>query len=232
MSTIKKRQIIALLIFINALVAFLAISLDSVPFEAGSRFLLDSSELSRSISGSESGLMFLFYRFLQGLLVVLMLLFVLYFVVGLFDRNSRRRLLMNLLLGALLLLILARFSESQPYEQFEVVETEPPPISESAAIPQEMTFTEVEFDPEPRPWLLPLVITGLALVVSMIAFFGINIYRNATAKPQLPFDELAVQAKQAIDEIEAKQIEFNDLIIRCYVEMNQAVKTNLGIRRS
>jgi hypothetical protein len=88
-----------------------------------------------------------------------------------------------------------------------------------------------EFDAHPQSWMLILIIVGAAALVAAITFFVLRSLSKHGSTDDDEFLELATRAQVAIDDIEANQVEFDDVIIRCYVEMSQALRTERGIKR-
>jgi len=228
----KKRQIITLLIFIGALMVLLAISLPSLDLEAGSSFISETAGQTRNLFQSDSGARSFLYRLLQQFLVILLIVTALYIVVSLFDKDGRKQLI-KLLIPAVLLILLSLWLSESPTEQtVERIETHQPAVQATAEIEPAAAEAAAAFNPEPSPWLVPFMIVGLALLLSITAYLAFSSFRNRAAQPQLLYDELAVRAQQAIDEIQEAKISFNEVIFRCYYEMHQVVKKKYGLVRA
>jgi hypothetical protein len=88
-----------------------------------------------------------------------------------------------------------------------------------------------EFEAAPQSWMLILIIIGAAVLVAAITFFGLRYFLKHRSTDGDQFQELASRTQAAIDDIEANQIEFDDVIIRCYAEMSQAIQADKGITR-
>ncbi len=233
MTSSKKRQIITTLTFAGLLLALLAASVGSLQLQAGVNFVLQPGE-EEQVLPPDGDLMASGYRLLQRLLVLVLIVFAVNLLINLFDREGGKQLLRQLLLIALVFFAVVWFAENQPYQQLEVETVEQAPAPETPEDePETFETTPVSFTPEERPWLFPALLVGLALFTALLAFLVLSMFRNRpAAPPQMPFDQLAATAQQALEEIQEAREEFANVIYRCYFEMAQAVKTKSGLIRS
>lgn len=170
-------------------------------------------------------------NFMRVFSAVISILLVIYIVGSLFSKEGRKRLLGSvglLILLALMMLVFSNvWSSGEPIEEVPVSEVDEGELEET----EEVLGTAVEFDPEPKSWLLTLVIVSGAVLLAVIVFFLVNSFSDQGSQETLQFDELAEKAQSALEDIEADHINFEDIIIRCYADMSHALQTQTGIQR-
>jgi hypothetical protein len=88
------------------------------------------------------------------------------------------------------------------------------------------------FEANPQPWMLTLIIIGAAALVATITFFGLKSLSRPKPVDDPRFIEFADKAQTALEDIEAAEIDFDDVIIRCYAEMSMTLQAEKGIRRA
>lgn len=185
--------------------------------EAGTDFQEDNSNLQA------------FIRIFSAVMGVLL---VIYIVVSLFSKHGRKQLLAALAVFALLALMMLYFANTfQPFDLPEE-EVRPEAVEGEPEETEEDTRTPIEFEPEPRPWLLTAVIIAGAVALAGVVFYVLNRFSRPGAAGASPLDQIADRARAALDEIEAAELAFDDIIIRCYAEMSLALKEERGIQRA
>jgi hypothetical protein len=170
--------------------------------------------------------------FIRIFSTVMGVLLVIYIVVSLFSKHGRKQLLAALAVFALLALMMLYFANTfQPFDLPEE-QARPEAVEGEPEEPGEDTRTPIEFEPQPRPWLLTAVIIAGAVVLAGGVFFALNRFSQTKSSGLSQFDGIADRARAALDEIEAAELAFDDIIIRCYAEMSLALKEERDIQRS
>jgi hypothetical protein len=232
MTEIQKRNLIGMLIFVCLLMVLLGIGLPRLQMQSGVIFSAPESEgTSFGTSpgfGDVSWLMVL----IQGAQILLIILLPIYIVISLLSKRGRRKLLMDILKILVLFLIVMWMSE---------MGGQSPMAGEQIGIQiGAMDFTALfegadpfpEFEANPQPWMLPLIILGAAALVAAITYFGLRLIAKRRAADGAPLREFANKAQAALDDIEGGKIDFDDVIIRCYAEMSQILLAEKGIQRA
>ena len=208
------------------LVFLLAISIADVQLLPGEPFLLRMNPLPTGMPvpgmpGAE--LIVVFVRILLALSIIL---FPFYLIVSILTREGRRRLLMNILTIIALMIALAALRNLTANLNLEM------PGSENLVQPptgQETPPPDAEFDVIPPDW----TVTAVTLAVSLlIVGLGAAVIAFAVAKrkPPSPMQQLAVEAQQAIDELQAGG-GLEETIMRCYRDMCKVVQDRRGLQR-
>ena len=89
-----------------------------------------------------------------------------------------------------------------------------------------------DFDANPQPWMLILLVVGIAGAVAAVTFLVLKSLPKRKPAGYPPLQNLADHAQIALDDIEEAKIDFDDVIIRCYAEMNQTLQAENDIRRA
>jgi hypothetical protein len=87
------------------------------------------------------------------------------------------------------------------------------------------------FEVESQSWMLLATLCGIAVLVTAITFLALKSLSKRGPTDDGQYLELANKAQAALDDIEEAEIEFDDVIIRCYAEMSQALQSEKGIKR-
>lgn len=207
------------------LMVLLAINLPALQMRPGESFTLQSSEpvyFDASRNSMESGWSWIL---IQGLVIALFILLPVYIVIGLLSEEGRKKLLANVLLITLILLFVMWLSNINLPPTLQ-------PGSESLSDPEFDTVTSPNFVADPEPWMLPLIITAAAVLLTFSAFLAKKFLSNRMSSEKLAYMDIADHARKTLDEIEEAKISFDDVIIRCYVEMNHTLQDEKGIHRA
>ncbi|MFC1996087.1 DUF4129 domain-containing protein [Chloroflexota bacterium] len=231
MSKSQKQKLIGLLISTSILLVLLGISLPVLQMKSGEMYLFQTS--NQSVMGTSQGFENFkwFFLLIQGFLLFLIILTPIHIIISLLSKEGRRKLLSDLLKIALLFLVgmwlLDRgFPDGQP-APFEVFQPGNFDLSEIGV----GTAAPPDFEANPQPWMLPLIMIGVAVVVAVITFFTYNFLSNRKSGDQPEFQDFADNAQNALKAIKEDKIDFNNVIIRCYAEMNQTLRIENGIQR-
>ena len=87
--------------------------------------------------------------------------------------------------------------------------------------------------PEISPWMTYVIALGFVLAFLATAWFIFRLWKRlSVSTPVLtkPLDELASIARASLDDLAAGE-EWDDVIIRCYVRMGEAVRNSRGLSR-
>jgi hypothetical protein len=106
--------------------------------------------------------------------------------------------------------------------------------------PESEGLPELEFDSvtpptfvaNPKPWMLPLIMIGAAVLLAGSAFWALKYLSNRRSLDRSPYLDIADNARTALEEIEEANIDFDDVIIRCYAEMSHTLQAENGIQRA
>lgn len=232
MSKIQKRQLLGLMIFTCLLMVLLAISMPALQMQPGKMFPLQPSELPSFGSSQESEDVSWFLVLIQGLVIALFILLPVYIVIGLLSKEGRKKLLVEALMIALVLMFgMWLFNKSLPFKQSDELFMLQP---ESEGLP-ELEFDSVTpptFVANPKPWMLPLIMIGAAVLLAGSAFWALKYLSNRRSLDRSPYLDIADNARTALEEIEEANIDFDDVIIRCYAEMSHTLQAENGIQRA
>jgi hypothetical protein len=195
---------------------------DIFPFQTSGGEAPGAGQLAEGLSWS----MVLF----QGVIAALILLLPVYILIGLLSKEERKKLLANVIMILLLLLIMIWPYKKDP----EFIQ------SDELLTPQlEFNIPELELDSgdlpafqvDQKPWLLPLILIGAAVLLAVVTYFSLKFLSNRDALDRSTYLDIAEKAQTALEEIEGAKIDFDDIIIRCYAEMSNTLQTEKGIQR-
>lgn len=233
MSFSKKRQLVGLLIIIGLLMVSLATGLPGLKMKPGINLYVDQTAENVDAVLESGELDYSNWdNFIRVFSTIVNILLVIYIVISLFSKQGRKRLLGTLgvfvLLILLMIIVSALFSPVElPEEMFpsQIEEGEMDEFEEEIGIP-------VEFDPTPKPWLLPTIMIIGAILLAGVVFFSLSKFSRPKDLDASKFAEISNKAQAALEEIEATNLSFDDIIIRCYAEMSLALQTEKGIQRA
>jgi len=231
MQKAQKQKLLGILIFICILMVFVGISLSALQMQPGKLFSPLNS--GQSTPSPESGLgdMSWFLAVIRGFQIILLILLPIYFIVSLLSKRGRRKLGLDFLRIMIPFLILMWISEAgQRFTQRDGTEGLQPGFLDFSGISRNTAETPI-FEAKPQPWMLTLIIVGVAALAAAIAFYGLKT-RSQNKNSDFDSQEFANRAQAALDDIETAKIEFDDVIIRCYAEMSQTLQAEKGIRRA
>jgi hypothetical protein len=231
MPKIQKQKLLAILIFVCLLMAILSISLSMLQMQPGKFFLPQFSNQSTEGSNQELADLSWVLILIRGLQILLIILLPIYLIVGMLSKRGRRNLWIDLLKIIIPFLIIMWISEvSNQLPRDEERGGLPPGFPDFSDLSRNSTILP-GFEANPQSWMLILTIISVAGLVAAITFFGLRSLSKRDSTDDDEFQELASRAQAALDDIEADRIEFDDVIIRCYAEMSQALQVEKGIKR-
>lgn len=231
MLTIRKRQLLGLLILACLLMVLIAVSLPVLQMQPGELFPFQAD------GGGTSGINQLpedigwGLVLVQGMIAILILLLPVYIIIGLLNKEERKKMLANIAIIALLLLVLMwPHNQSPNFNQAD---------DPSLLQPTVNNLPEVEFDPtispafniNLQPWMLPLIMIVAAVLLAAVAFVSLKFLSGNNSLERSPYLDIAENAQNALNEIEEAIEGFDDVIIRCYVEMSRTLQTEKDIQR-
>jgi len=231
MPKIQKQKLLTVLIFVCLLMVILSISLSMLQMQPGKFFLPQFSGQATSGSNQELGDLSWVLILLRGLQLLLIILLPIYLIVGLLSKRGRRNLWIDLVKIIVPFLIIMWISEvSNQLPRNEEQGGLPPGSLDFSNLSGNATVLP-DFEANPQSWMLILIIISAAVLVAAVTFFGLRALSKREATYDGEFQELASRAQAALDDIEDNQLEFDDVIIRCYAEMSQALQAEKGIKR-
>jgi hypothetical protein len=232
MSKIQKRQLLGLMIFTCLLMVLLAISLPALQMQSGEIFSLQPSELPSFGSSQESEDFSWILGLIQGLVIALFILLPVYIVIGLLSKEGRKKLLVDALIITLSLLIaMWLLNLNLPIMQSDEPLLPQPEINSLPELELD-TFTPPTFEANPKPWMLTLIVIATAVLLAGCVFLALRLLSNRTSLERSPYLELADNAQTTLKEIEEAEMDFDDVIIRCYAKMSHTLQVENGIQRA
>lgn len=149
-----------------------------------------------------------------------------YIVISLLTGEGRRRLLGEVIALTVIILMLTLLSRSaQSPEEQETLRL--PPFE--APTPSAPAGPPAEFTANVPPWIDVVAAPVLAVIVSGAVVVLWWVWNRAKAPPDT-LDQVAEQAQMTIDALHAGEA-FDDVIIRCYVQLTRIVQEARNIRR-
>ena len=228
----KKRNLLILLIFTGLLMILLAVSLPDLQMRLGENLYAYQEVNDSGVSESPELDPARWEMFMRIFSTVMQVLLVIYIVGSLFTKDGRRRLFSTA--GVFIILFLMMMLFSNVMKPFDMPEEESISLVDEGEF-REIEVTEgtpVEFEPEPRSWLMTVFIVIGAVVLAVGVFFLINRFSRPKFEGVTQFDEFADKAQSALDEIENAEVEISDVIIRYYAEMSEVLQEQSGIQRA
>ncbi|MFZ6029412.1 MAG: DUF4129 domain-containing protein [Chloroflexota bacterium] len=223
----QKKTALALLAFTAIAVFVLAAVLGQVSLSEGTPVNLGHQrEMERAYELDP----FLGDRLVEAIRIFMLLIAVcgpVALIYMLFTRRGRRDLLVAVFNAALIFFLLMGLRSAMPEE---LARPTPTPVEQeilatAAAIPQVEGET---FAAEPPEWTIWAVSVVLALLLVLIVVAVLM--RFFRRQPDGTLQEIAEEARQAIDDIQAGG-DLRQIIIKCYFDMMGAVKKTRGIVR-
>lgn len=231
MSIQAKNKVIVLGGVVLILLVLIALSLTSLSLKPGEPLLLEGAP---GITGGAANLGGggIFLLLLRGFLALMLILLPVHILISLLTPEGRKRLFAELFIVAIFILAalwLSEYAKQNLQEQAQQEEQ----LSEvfGQELPSaDLTEQEIpSFEPETQNWLVTLtvVITSLALAAFLFAISR-RVLRRKT--PSNEMEQLADQAQQAVKSI-GLGLNFENIILQCYVEMSQTIAQSRGIQR-
>ena len=198
----------------------------SLPFEQAQR--VENSVENAFIGFQEIPLWKqLLFWFLAGVLLVL--------VISVLTPEMRKRLLRSIISvasTAFVLLYLFRKGLIEPFS-FEMEAQDGALASASDGVGEAIPI-EPFVPPEISPWVTYAIALGIILSFLAMAWILYRVWKRLTETGPVitkPLDELASIARASLDDLAAGQ-DWDDVIIRCYARMGDAVRSSRGLSRT
>ncbi|MEN8241767.1 MAG: DUF4129 domain-containing protein [Chloroflexota bacterium] len=229
MSKNQKRKLLGLIISVCLLMVILAISMPALEMKSGETFLLAPSEVvpfgSLEMAEEFNWLMNSF----QVVMILLIILLPIFIILGVIHRDGKKIKVQDVFWVILILLAF-----TLPFSKEKQVEQAAPPLYSQ---PEFENLTEVEMVTPPpimglpEPWMFPLVLIAAAVMLAWISFLAYKFLSDRISSNR-PYLDIADFAHAALGELEEANLDFEDVIIRCYAEMSQTVQDEQGIERT
>ena len=231
MTETQKQKLLGILVIACLLVILLGVSLSGLQMQPGEIFYPSISNQTTAGNYGVSPTRWIQVT-VQGLQVFLLIFLPIYILISLLNKAGRRRLLADILMVTLALLILRWLAErvAQSTGSSEAVGLQLG-VGDMTMISEDMPAPPV-FEANPQSWMLPLIIFVVAALVAVITFFVSKSMARRKAVDRSRLRDFADNAQTALDDIKEARIEFDDVIIRCYAEMNRALQAEKGIYRA
>jgi len=203
----------------------LSTSFPALDMRPGNYFRLELSTLPGFIPTERSPDISWFFELIQVLVVVLLILLPVYIALSLLSKEGRRKLLANAILITLILsgaLWLATVDLSPAS----------PPASENLPQTVDEAMPFPVFSAEPASWIWPIAILTTAVLLTLGVLLAKSFLTEHISTESPNLIEAADSAMTATLDIEESSIGFDDVIIRCYVEMTLILQAQEGIQRS
>jgi hypothetical protein len=231
MPAFQKRQIIGLLIFASSLIALLGVSLSTVEMQPAEIYTPPVTNRPLLGMGSTPGEIGWFFLLVRGFLVVFIISLPIYILLNLLSKDGRKKLLKDILrLIPTLLVLMWLFNRGMPFKNRRE------PTGEQAGAASLPDFsgdaaTASIFEATPKPWMLLVIIICVAALLAGFTFLVLKLLSYRKSSDELKFEKLADNAQSALDDLVGDKFAFQDVVIRCYVEMSQTLQAEDGIRR-
>jgi len=162
--------------------------------------------------------------------ITLFILLPVYIVINLLSDEGRKKLLANAILIALLLLVVMWLSnKGLPSIQSDDFFMLQPGFDD---LPEIDPVTPPNFEANPKPWMLPLLVIGTAVLFAGGTFLALRFLSNRRSLDRSPYLDIADNLRTGLEEIEGGKIDFDDVIIRCYAEMSHTLQAEKSIQRA
>lgn len=223
-----KQNMLMLVVVAGALIAVLAMALPNLVLLPGQPFRLDSAAPDLGTSNSNfpgGGILFFIFQGMIALMVVILFVYIIY---SLFSAEGRKRLIVQIILMALLLMV-ADYIQQHPPALNKDQQAQMPERPQMMQ-PGEDTIPAAVFSPEPPQWLTLVIVLGGSLIVAFFAIVIASRLRPADQIAVAPLEQLAEEAQNALVSLHSGD-DFRPTIIRCYQEMSRVLKQDKGIAR-
>lgn len=141
--------------------------------------------------------------------------------------EARKRVLRDLIMLLPFLLLFFVVLRNRPEFLNPAQEAQPSGPSSEFPLPSEPT---AEFIADPPQWLVFGVSLVLALFIAAVLVGTIWFIWRRRQRALLPLEQLALEAEEALESIQAGA-DLRNAVIRCYYEMSQVLSEQRGIRR-
>jgi hypothetical protein len=167
--------------------------------------------------------------FVEVLVVVGLILFLIALVIALIDPKARKRLLLSILRFLLTLLALWFLMDFLGVGTNLGQEAPPGSPAEQAPAPSFVSDNQLQYTPpQVDPWILFFVSFVVALGIVVLAWWIVS--HRSKARKLFGYDEIAEIARQSLTGLQ-DGYDWNDAIIRAYVRMSEAVTAERGLIR-
>lgn len=221
-----KRNALLWLSFAGILVIILAAALPNLILMPGQPFSVDPSQAPAfQMGGAFADGRALIWLF-RGAMAFLLVTFVIYVIYSLMTSEGRKRLVMNLIFLAIIVIIADYLRNAMP----QPVGQEAQPMEMLPADQLGNGIPSSVFSPTPPEWLTLTIIMAISLFVFALMAIILWLWMRRRAVPKSPLEQLAEEAQNAIESLNSGG-DFRMTIIRCYQEMSRVLKAERGIAR-
>lgn len=208
----------------------LAGSLTSLELGPGQQFRFEEAAPTLVPEGVPEGWMRSLVVLFRIALILGWLLLPLYLIMLVFSKEARKRLLRDLMMVLPILVLLYLLNTSQVgrnmAENLELNINE----METTELEGAAKLAPPEFQPPPE-WVTTAVIAVLALIVTAIVAGLIYVFWKRSREKNIePIRRVEKEAQAALDAIETGG-DLREAVIRCYIQMIEAIKEYRGIYR-
>ncbi len=221
-----KRNALLLLCAVGVFILVLAMSLPTLVLSPGQPFSLGQSQPQAfGTNAPLSGGNVIIWLF-RGVLALALIIFPLYVLYSVMTAEGRQRLIVDLIMIGLLLL-LANYLQKLPLN--ENMQEQQQVMGAAHSTDVAPGLPDSVFVANPPVWLTPLVIVIVSILMVVIIFVGIQIFRRPP-KTKNSLDDLGKEAQNAIQALSLGG-DLRITVIHCYREMTRIVKQQKGIER-
>ena len=174
-------------------------------------------------------------RFLtmRGLLTLALVVYPIYILISLMTRHGRKRLARDLAILFLLIVFLLWYNQNG--EKFLAGLSRPAAAVVTQQLDEAEKFPLAVFDPATPRWIPVALLTGGALLLAaLVGSIVWRLYsegeRGGSASPVNPHKQIAAEAEQAVQAIQAGA-EVKDVVLRTYYNLERILDEQHGMQR-
>ena len=221
-----KRNSLVLLSIAALLIIVLAMALPNLTLLPGQPFALEeqTSRFNPVGGSATSNILLLLFR---GAVALTLICFIIYVIYSLMTPEGRKRLILNAVMLALLLILADYLRNNLP----QAAQQTDQPVEMSMQPGQNGEgIAATPFPTSPPQWLTAGIILMLSITIGVFILALVWFFLRHREEPKSELDELAEEAQNAIESLNVGA-DFRMTIIRCYQEMSRVLKTERGIAR-
>ena len=238
MRTLHTTSTIKILIFSGiAITALLMIAsgLPNLKLQPGDPSLLSQllQHMGQKPTGDQAGtsmggtLVILIFQAMVILTLISLPFALVYFFIS---SEFRKQFFKRMIPFVIILLALYVISRAKSFTPLQTLLSKKAPTEISPMDAGQHWKSFVEFSSDPSQWLTILSSFAFAFILIVLTVWIINVIRRNRQNQTSPLENLAGAAQNAIKTFQTGG-NFKNTVIRCYVEMNQALEEQRGIHR-